>query len=80
MTLLSDQIDNEKDFGWASGPRPTPSTAYRVLLNARAAHRPRTLTSEAPPMDTGGWEYIGAQERTSTPIQPPSNGGKSRTL
>jgi len=80
MTRLSDQIDNENDFGL--GHWSETDTQYSDARHMM--HAPLTtsepLTSRLP---LHGYERLGIHrrhyERTSTPVNPPSNGG-SRAL
>jgi len=78
MTCLSDQIDNDNDFGlghW-SETNTQYSDARHMMHAPVTTPEPLNITATAP-MDTSGLEYIGATMSAPAPppVDPPSNGG-----
>jgi len=82
MTRLSDQIDNDNDFGlghWSE--TDTQYSDARHMMHAPLTTPAPLSIAATTPMDTSGLEYIGATMSAPAPppVSPPSNGG-SRAL
>ena len=81
MTHLSDQIDNNNEFGlghWSETDTQY-SDAHHMMHAPLTTPEPLNIAATAP-MDTSGLEYIGATTSApAPPANPPSNGG-SRAL
>jgi len=81
MTRLSDQIDNDNDFGlghWSE--TDTQYSDVRHMMHAPLTTPAPLSIAATAPMDTSGVEYIGAtMSAPAPPVDPPSNGG-SRAL
>src|SRR5712672_2205743 len=82
MTRLSDQIDNDNEFGlghWSETDTQY-SDARHMMHVPLTTPAPLSIAATAP-MDTSGLEYIGAtiSALAPPPVNPPSNGG-SRAL
>src|SRR5712672_1571484 len=78
MTRLSDQIDNDNDFGlrhWSE--TDTQYSDTRHMMHAPLTTPTPLSIAATAPMDTSGLEYIGATMSTPAPppANPPSNGG-----
>src|SRR5712672_3598873 len=78
MTRLSDQINNDNDFGlghWSETDTQY-SDVHHMMHVLVTTPEPLSIAATAP-MDTSGLEYIGATMSAPAPppVDPPSNGG-----